>query len=641
MCGIVGIVGERDPDALQAMLDSIAHRGPDDVGHEWFESREGSHVGIGNRRLAIIDLSPAGHQPMTAADCTLVYNGEVFNFPSLRAELEDLGETFTSATDTEVVLRGYVRKGLRALEELNGMFALAIWDARNEELVVVRDRFGIKPLYWWWDGRRLVFGSEAKALFESGVPARLNRQELPAYLSFGWVPGSDTLFEGVHELPPGGVLRWRDGRVTVESFRDAVPSPLDDLDAQQAAAELADRLSDSVRRQLIADVPVGVLLSGGLDSSAIAALATRHADRPPKAFSIAFKPEDARTEQSADDARFARLVAGRLGMDLHEFVIDSSIADMLDTVAWHLDEPVADPAAILTLLISRAAKSDVTVLLSGQGSDELFGGYRMHVYDRVARRIARAPAPVRNGAATAIGVLPSIARNIPGPAAGFALAAHRASDAIVRLSPLPPEERYIAFRSAPYFSVDDLGTLLGPGGHSNGFDPHRAHLGAFHKHPELDFFDRMLYVDFKTFMLNQNLLYSDRLSMAASIEMRVPFLDDRVADFALRVPERLKIRFMRGKRVLRDALAGTVPDEVIARRKAGFGAPIRSWLKRDLRPLLEESLSDSWLDETGVFDRSAVRRLIDEHCSDAADHTYRLWTLLSFALWQRAFDVAV
>jgi asparagine synthase (glutamine-hydrolysing) len=641
MCGIVGIVGEREPSALQAMLDSIAHRGPDDEGQEWFESREGSHVGIGNRRLAIIDLSPAGHQPMSAGDCTLVYNGEVFNFPSLRSELQDLGDTFVSGTDTEVVLRAYSRKGVRGLQELNGMFALALWDARNEELVVARDRFGIKPLYWWWDGRRLVFASEAKALFEAGVPAKLNRAELPAYLSFGWVPGSDTLFEGVHELPPGGILRWRDGRVTVESYRDVVPDPLEGLDAQQAAAELADRLSDSVRRQLIADVPVGVLLSGGLDSSAIAALATRHADRPPKAFSIAFKPEDARTEQSSEDAHYARRLADQLGMELHEFVIDSSIVDMLGTVAWHLDEPVADPAAILTLLISRAAADDVTVLLSGQGSDELFGGYRMHVYDRVARRIAHVPAAVRKGAVAALGVLPSMARNIPGPAAGLTLAAHRTTEAIVRLSPLPPEQRYVAFRSAPYFSVGDLGGLLLPGYHSNGFEPHRAHLGAFQRHPELGFFDRMLYVDFKTFLLNQNLLYSDRLSMAASIEMRVPFLDDRVADFALRIPERLKVKFLRGKRVLRDAMAGTVPDEIIARRKAGFGAPIRSWLKGDLRPLVEETLSEAWLKETEIFEPSLVRRLVDEHCSDVADHTYRLWTLLSFALWQRTFGVGV
>jgi len=620
------------------MLDAIAHRGPDDEGQRWVDTGEtgdAGWVGLGNRRLAVLDLTPAGHQPMAVDGNVLAYNGEVYNFKTLRRELEGSGTRFQSGSDTEVVLQTLRRHGAAALERLNGMFALAYWDADRQELLLARDRFGMKPLYCRWAGGRLMFGSEAKCLFAAGAPADLDLSALGSYLSFGWVPGSQTMYRDVVELPPGHLLRWRAGVVEVERFRDAIPAPEPGLHAVAASRQLLDSLRNAVRRQMVADVPVGVLLSGGLDSSAIAALAAAEAQTPVRAYTIAFRPEDAKLEQSADDARCARLVADRFGLELEEFVVSPDVADLLTDVAWHLDDPVADPAAILTLIISRAAASQVKVLLSGQGSDELFGGYRVHMYDRLAKMVARQPGWLRGATNRAVDALPGIADRLPMGRPGLLLATHRASRNILDNVDAPPEERYVGYRSAYYFGAGAMFDLLTPQAAEQALaqPPWGFHLDAFDQVRDLPFFDRMLYVDVKTFLANQNLAYSDRLSMAASIEMRVPFLDDEVADLALRVPENLKMRHLKGKEVLRRSMRGILPDEIIGRRKAAFAAPVRSWLRGELAPLVRDVLSDRWLADTGLFEPAAVRRLVDEHQSARADHTYRIWTLLTFALW--------
>lgn len=637
MCGIAGLTGPRDPGALQFMLDAIAHRGPDDEGQCWVDTGSG-WVGLGNRRLAVLDLTSAGHQPMAADDNLLAYNGEVYNFRTLRRELEGSGVAFESGSDTEVVLQVLSRHGALGLKRLNGMFALAYWDADRHELLLARDRFGMKPLYYRQVGGRLMFASEAKCLFAAGAPAELEMAALGAYLSFGWVPGSRTMYRDVVELPPGHVLRWRAGEVTVECFRDTVPAPEPGMQPQTAARELQSSLRDAVRRQMVADVPVGVLLSGGLDSSAIAALAAAEAQGPVRAYTIAFRPEDARLEQSSDDARCARLIADRFGLELEEFVVSPSVADLLEGVAWHLDDPVADPAAILTLVISRAAASQVKVLLSGHGSDELFGGYRVHMFDRLAEMVARQPAWLRSATTAAVDAFPGIANRLPAGSPGLLLGAHRASRNILDNADAPPEERYVGYRSAYYFGSEAMTDLLTPPARAEALaDPPWAfHLGVFDQVRDLPFFDRMLYVDYKTFLANQNLAYSDRLSMAASVEMRVPFLDDEVADLAGRIPESLKMRHLKGKEVLRRSMTGILPKEIIWRRKASFAAPIRSWLRRELAPVVRDVLSDRWLSDAGLFERAAVHRLIDEHQSGRVDHTYRIWTLLTFAMWHNA-----
>ncbi len=639
MCGIAGLTGRRDQEALQSMLDAIAHRGPDDQGQHWVDTGGRGWVGLGNRRLAILDLSSAGHQPMAVGGDILAYNGEVYNFQTLRRELVGSGVRFESGSDTEVVLQSLRRDGAGALARLNGMFALAFWDADRHELLLARDRFGMKPLYYRWTGDQLLFASEAKCLFAAGAPAELEMAALGAYLSFGWVPGSTTLYRDVMELPPGHLLRWQPGIIDIECFRDTIPAPEPAMPSEVAAQELQDNLRGAVRRQMVADVPVGVLLSGGLDSSAIAALAAAEADTPVRAYTIAFRPEDAKLEQSSDDARCARLVADRFGLELEEFVVSPNVADLLTDVAWHLDEPVADPAAILTLIISRAAADRVKVLLSGQGSDELFGGYRVHMYDRLAKMVARQPGWLRRATTAGVDALPGVANRMPPMGRpGLLLAAHRASRNILDNVDSPPEERYVGYRSAYYFDTGAMTDLLTPPARAEALadQPWATHLGAFDQVRDLPFFDRMLYVDFKTFLANQNLTYSDRLSMAASVEMRIPFLDDEVADLALRIPESLKMRRLKGKDVLRRSMEGILPREIIWRRKAAFAAPIRAWLRSELAPLVGDVLSDRWLTDTGLFEPAAVRRLIDDHQSGRADHTYRIWTLLTFAMWHRA-----
>jgi asparagine synthase (glutamine-hydrolysing) len=620
---------------LGVMIDRIAHRGPDDQGQEWTRSGQG-WIGLGNRRLAVLDRSAAGHQPMARSGHILSYNGEVYNTAALRAELTSSGNTFSSGTDTEVVLAVLSSQGPDGLSRLNGMFALAWWDSANAELILARDRFGIKPLYYCQTGRELLFASEIKSLLAAGIRADVDVTSLPSYLAFGWVPGSATMIRGVSELLPGHLLRWKEGRMRVERFRDAVPAGDDQLDFPSAALELRSRLGNAVSRQLVADVPVGVLLSGGLDSTAIAALAVRESRRPVAAYTIAFRPHDAVNEQNSNDARFAGMVADHLDLDLRRIEISADIAERLEDVSWHLDDPVADPASILTLLIAEEARKDVTVLLSGQGADELFGGYRVHAYHKVADALARQPGAVQSAESSLLGCLPRFAAHTPDRLhPGLLLAAHRAGTMVLENLNLSPEARYVAYRSAPYFLHGGLdGLLTGAARAASGWpDPAATHHRAFTTHPQLGFFDRMLYVDLQTFLLSQNLAYSDRLSMAASIELRVPFLDDAVADFAFQLPEKFKLKGLRGKAVLRSAVADVVPRAVLRRRKAGFGAPIRSWLRAELRPLVEEALSPSWLAETGFFDAQQVRQLIDQHVAGTVDNTYRIWTLLTFSLW--------
>jgi asparagine synthase (glutamine-hydrolysing) len=639
MCGIAGLVARHPaPDALERMLRAQAHRGPDDSGSQWMTAGEGWHVGVGTRRLAVIDLTPAGHQPMQAGNDVMVYNAETYNFMELRAELEAAGVPLRSRTDTEVVLQLLHRGGPSQLRRLNGMFGLAIWRGDERELLLARDRFGIKPLYVWTgpDGS-LAFASELKALLAGGVPAELDPEPLAAYLAFGYVPGEDTMIRDVRQLPAGHMLRWRRGVVTIEPFRDRHPLPDRGLTEVDAAMELRERLRDAVRRQRIADVPVGILLSGGLDSSAILALTASESASPVHAYTIGFREEDARTEQNPDDARYAREVARHFGATLHEFEVEPEIVDLLPRVAWHLDQPLGDPAAILTLIISEAARSECTVLLSGQGADELFGGYRGHLYDRFGEPLSRVPDPVLRVIERGFDALPGLAaRGMP--RAGLLLAANRAGHTILDHLDLPRDRRYVAMRSAQNFQPDAIAALLAPGlAGGDGDRAWRTHLDAFDVPGARSFLDRVLHVDLATFLEGQNLVYSDRLSMAASIEMRVPYLDDVVADFALGLPARLKIRGIRGKHLLRRAMDGVVPHGVIRRRKAGFGAPIRRWMRIELRDMLREHLGPPAVTRRGLLRPATVARLVDEHESGERDHTYRLWTLLGLELWCRAY----
>jgi asparagine synthase (glutamine-hydrolysing) len=640
MCGICGTAGFADQSLLERMVDLITHRGPDD--HGTFVAPDGK-FGLGNCRLSIIDLTAAGHMPMSNEDgrVWISYNGEIYNFSSLRAELEAKGHSFRSHTDSEVLVHGYEEWGLELLNRLNGMFALAVLDLREQpgKLLLARDRFGIKPLYYTQLNDRLVFASEIKAILSvPGVPREVDLGSIHRYLAFLWVPGPETMFKGIYKLPPGHYLQWRDGQYSIRSYWDIRFETAPARKEGDLANELSEILERAVQSHLISDVPLGVFLSGGLDSSAIVALASRVSSEPLKTYTISYRPEDSVLEQSDEDAISARQVAQLFQTNHHEIVVTPNVADLLPKVIWHLDEPVADPAAISTYLISCAAHPELKVLLSGQGGDEVFGGYRVYCADRLARMLRAIPHPLRNGPASSIlNLLPRLKELVPGVGPGLILAVHRYLTKLLEGVDLEPEQRFVFSRSY-YTDAQEMGlytpelrrALIG----SIAGD---RHLAYFENAGDIEFLNKMLYVDLKTFLPELNLTYSDKLSSAASVEVRVPFLDNQVFDFMSRVPADLKLNGLRTKHLMRLALKDRLPKNILRRRKAGFGAPIRTWLRRDLRDMVDEVLSVNSLERRGYFDSLAVRRLIADDREGRADNTYRIWALVTLELWHRTF----
>jgi asparagine synthase (glutamine-hydrolysing) len=529
------------------------------------------------------------------------------------------------------------------LPRLNGMFAFALLDLRENtrgcRLLLARDRFGIKPLYYCKRGERLLFASEIKSVLQdASVSAELNLESLHRYLSFLWVPGPATMFSGIEQLPPAHYLSW-DGRdVRVKPYWELKFKTDESMKADTATEELRAILRRAVQRHLISDVPVGVFLSGGLDSSSILALSSAENSGGRKAYTIAYRAEDAELEQSADDPKHARRVAQQFKADYHEIEVSPDIVELLPKVVWHLDTPVADPAAISTYLICKAAQPELKVLLSGQGADEIFAGYRVHMADRLARRVASIPAFFRDRPGQAVlFLLHATKDHLPGVRPGLAMAAHRFLSKTLANASLDPVDRYVLSRS--YLTQPDLCELysrelrleLGESSAS------REYHDYFREVEGEDFVNRMLYVDAKTFLPDLNLAYCDKLSSAASVETRVPFLDCELTEFMERVPPRLKLKGLTGKYILRRAMKGLLPDEVLHRRKAAFGAPIRRWLRQDLRSMVDDLLSEETIRRRGLFNPQTIRRMVTADREGKHDHAYRVWALVTLETWQRTF----
>lgn len=642
MCGIGGTAGFADESLLQAMNELQQHRGPDDSG-TWMNGDRS--VGLAACRLSIIDLSPAGHMPMAneAGDVRVAFNGEIYNFPELRRELESLGHVFRSRADTEVIVHGFEQWGTGLFRRLNGMFAIAVCDTRpmpgrsGPEVTLARDRFGIKPLYFHAVNGRLVFASEVKGLLAApGIVRATNLAAIPAFLRFLYVPGPLTMFAGIEKLAPGSFLQWRDGRHSVTSYWDLTFTPGPARPQAELAEELRAILDRAVRRNLVSDVPLGVFLSGGLDSTTIAAFANAAGAGSLDAFTIGFREGDARLEQSSDDSAFARRVAQRYGLRLHEVLLEPDVAQLLQKVVYHLDEPMADPAALATHTICAAATGHLKVLLSGQGADEVFAGYRTYWLATTSRLLAHIPSPVLGGlgraAAHAIGRLGG---RLPNP--GKPLAAERYLLRLFEGAGLAPGERFV--RQHAHLTGAEIGDLLSPelADQVGMIDADAAHLHYFDAHPNDDYLSRMMYVDCKTFLPEQNLAYSDKLSSANSIEVRVPFLDNEVVEFMAHVPSNLKLRRFETKRLLKMAVTGIVPEQVIKRSKAGFGAPIRAWLRSDLVDMVDDLLSADRVAARGFFRPAAVRRLVEDQRSGRVDRPFPVWALLTLELWMQCF----
>jgi asparagine synthase (glutamine-hydrolysing) len=615
MVGPAGV----DRGVLTRMTRVLERRGPDDEGFHVGSYEDGVSVGLGFRRLSIIDLD-TGNQPIANEDGSvlLVFNGEIYNFRELRAELEALGHRFETNADTEVLVHLYEDLGPRCVERLNGMFAFAIWDERERRLVLGRDRFGKKPLYYAEVEGGLVFGSELKSLLEHPrCPRELDHESLSAYLAAEYVPTPRAIFEGVRKLPAAHVLVWEGGRVELERYWD-LSFPRDDapLSEDEYAEELRSRLREAVRRRLVSDVPLGAFLSGGIDSSSVVAFMSEALPAGAvKTFSIGFG------ERSFDESEHARRVAQHFGTDHYEDVFTASaMAELLPTVADFLDEPFADASVLPTYLLSRFTREHVTVALGGDGSDELLAGYPTFPADRVA---AFYPMP----RALHDRVVLPLADQLPVSTANFSF--DFKLKRFLRGAKSAPAERHPVWLGS--FTPEEQRELL----IRQSGDPLETHRSHFAAAPSRDRVERLVYLYAKTYLQDDILVKVDRASMACSLEVRAPFLDVEVAEFLGRVPPRLKLHRLDTKHLLKRAMRDLLPEGIAGRAKKGFGVPVAEWIKGELREAVQDELSAERLRRQGLFEPAAVERLLTEHLTGRRDHRKPLWTLFVFQLWHR------
>ncbi|MEO5898379.1 MAG: asparagine synthase (glutamine-hydrolyzing) [Vicinamibacterales bacterium] len=627
MCGIAGIVASDqlhtdERETVVAMRDVISHRGPDDAG-----LYVDAYAGLGHRRLSIVDVS-AGHQPLSNEDDSIwiVFNGEIYNHADLRRELESTGHRYKTRTDTETIVHAYETWGDACVDHLRGMFAFALWDAPRRRLFLARDRMGVKPLYWAHRHGRLVFGSEIKSILQSGiVDRRPNEAALPELLGTRYLSGEETLFKGIYRLMPGHTLVFEDGCVTVRKYWDV---PVGRSNAETAAIsdrEAVDRfrdlLTESVRLRLMADVPLGMFLSGGLDSSAIAALMAGMIDRPLQTFSVAFK------DRAFSELDYARQVSTAIKADAHEVVIDDQdFFGALPRLIWHEDEPIAHPSSVPLYFVSELASRHVKVVLTGEGSDELLAGYgkypRALVNWRAAAAYSAVPEALRSWVASSV---------VPRLPARFARYAKRSFLAVEAT----PESMF--FDNFAAIGVRRQRELLSAAHGSSvtaaqAYSSSRAYFDAPNGHSTT--LDRLLYADLKTYLV-ELLMKQDQMSMAASIESRVPFLDHKLVEFAASLPTRLKLRGFKTKWILREAVRGILPSEIITRKKMGFPVPFGIWMRGQWQSVARDVLLDRRTRERGIVEPVAIERLISAHAAGAQDGADAIWALMNLELWYR------
>ena len=556
----------------------------------------------------------------------ITYNGELYNFRELRRELEGDGMRFATGCDTEVLLAMYARYGPGMLDRCNGMFAFAIWDAETRELFLARDRLGIKPLYWTVHDGVLYFASEVKALLPALPPVRMRHELVAEYLTFLWVPGADTLFDGIYKLEPGHCATFAEGRLSIRQWWDMTFEP-EDRDEREWASIVRDEVGSAVQRQMVSDVPLGSFLSGGIDSSAIVALMSTGTE-PVTTYTVGFSATDLSHDIVPDDVRYARTIGRQFGTDYHEEILEPRVVDLLPKLIWHMDEPIADPACISTYLVCAAARERLTVILSGMGGDEVFAGYPRHLAAQLGRGLDLIPRSLRA----------SLRRELDGRLTvgppGRLRGPRRNLMKLLRGIDAPAIERYFIYSS--YYKHAELAALLAdtPEPADAILGHHRAYA---HRVSGENWLNQLLYVDLKTFLPCLNLAYTDKMSMAASTEVRVPLLDDWLVALAARIPPELKLRRLTRKYILKRSMEPILPREVIKRPKAGFGAPVRSWLVGDLKPMVDELLSPEAVTRRGLFEPREVQRLIAANHAGTEDNALRLWALLTLELWQQTY----
>ena len=621
MCGITGFVrADRGQvagtaDLIDRMSQAIFHRGPDDHG---VMIKNGAVLGM--RRLSIIDLV-SGHQPISGEDgsVTIVFNGEIYNFRELYSLLRSCGHTFQTHSDTEAIVHAYEEFGPSCVDHLRGMFAFAIWDDRKQTLFIARDRAGKKPLYYTVTDRgTLVFGSELKALLvHPEVKREIDWAALDAYLTLGYVPDPQCIFHGIYKLPPGHYLTFSGNRVAIQKYWDFNFSPDPSMTHEECVEGLRELLDDAVRLRLVSDVPLGAFLSGGIDSSTVVGLMARHMGQPVKTFSIGFH------EDSYNELKYARLTAQRFGTDHHEFFVTPEICDVVDELVWHFDEPFADPSAIPTYMVSKLAREHVKVVLSGDGGDELFAGYTRYVIDRKRRGFSLLPRVIREG------IMQRLSAKLPHGTLGRNYLHNVALD---------PVNRYLDSVSVftglnkQLLYTDDFKKQLGTdGGVLSEFRAYAAKVNTG------DPLDQLLHIDSKTYLPGDILTKVDRMSMAVSLEARVPLLDHKLIEFVMRIPASMKMSGLETKYIFKKAVEDLVPEEILNRRKQGFGIPLQQWINDQLKDRIRDTLHGYRARQRDYVNPHYLNVLLEEHERGRRDHSQALWGLFMLELWHRTF----
>lgn len=656
MCGIAGLIDQSPEALIGAMLKAIEHRGRDDEG-VWTSTPvngAGQRVSFGHRRLSIIDTSSAGHQPMLSHDdrFVVILNGEIYNYRELREQLSTKGHQFRTQTDTEVLLEAWAEWGEKSLDRLNGMFAFALWDDRERALYLVRDHVGIKPLYYtavqkpdpgspagrprWGGGGEggcLIFASEIKSILASGlIKPKLDTESLHQFLTFLWAPDPNTLFSGIKTVPPGHLLEWRDGTIDIRQWWDISFDEIEEGRSEQWWQErVLETLDRVVKLEMVADVPLGSFLSGGIDSSSIVALMKQHSNgRRVGTYTIGIESSDLRYDIIPDDLEWARKVNQQLDTDYHEIMLRPDVGELLPKLVYHMDEPAID-MAIPTYLVSQSARESMRVMLSGMGGDEVFAGYPRQMAMRIAGAFDPVPQLLRRP------VMKAVAAALPGGMPGKLTAPLRNAKKFARSAALDFANRYLGFGT--YFTDEAKQKLYANELRevTNGLDAYAKHREYFARAKNAASLNQLLYVDLKTFLPCLNLMTTDKTSMAANLEVRVPFLNREMLQLTARMPPELKLKGLKRKYILKKAAETLLPHDVVWRKKAGFGAPIRSWLRGPLRPMVDDLLSEETIRRRGLFRPEEVRRIIDANLSGREDYNLQVFQLLNLELWHRAF----
>jgi len=627
MCGIAGSIQCGSIHELEKAVKTLSHRGPDDRGTQWFADK---NCGLGHTRLSIIDLSEKGHQPMYDPEGHnwIVFNGEIFNYPALKRELEAKGVRFVSGSDTEVVLKAFRVWGVDSLQKLNGMFAFAIYHEESGKLFMARDRLGIKPLYFYRQNDKLIFASEIKAILAFDTYKREpDLEALHTTIHYQVTPY--TGFKDIHKLEAGTFVTFENGNLVQQTYWDITPEERE-MSLEEAEQELDTLLTEATTMQMLADVPIGVLLSGGLDSSIISVLMQKNSQRPLNSYTIKFNEKDRKLQGNTDDSYYAAKLAKDFGFNHHEFIIEPDIVDLLPKMIWHMDEPLADPAAINTYLIaSEAQKQGVKVLLTGMGADEVFSGYRSHLACLKARQYQKYPAMLRKPFEFFVSKLPESSRQ-------KSYKYNRWLKQFVRIASMTEFDRQINSKNSALDKRNFESLYLKDFAYENSY-AYQREKKYFFKNEALSYLTKMCLCDSKIYMPDHNLTYSDKAMMAAGVEGRPPLIDHRIVEFMFNLQPEFKIKGNTQKYLLKKVAEKYLPNEIIYRSKAPFSAPMRGWLKNELREMVHDVLSEESIKTRGLYNPAYIQKLIAQNEKGITDNSQLIWRFMVNELWFRTF----